>query len=96
MEANHCAILDTVPDRMELETDDNGALIVPAEAIGSPEPHSRFLIQHAGDGWLLKPKTAETAGSILERLRAFDQWLESLPPGPGLPPDAVRRDAIYE
>ena len=88
--------INMAPERTELETDDSGALIVPPEGIGSPSPHSRFLIQHAGDGWLLKARESDTLPSPAERLRALEEWLKTLPPGPGLGPEAIRRDAIYD
>ena len=89
-------IKSIMPDGIELETDDRGALTVPPEAIGSPTPHSRFLIQHTVDGWLLKARTSDTVPSTSERIRALEEWLKTLPAGPGLASEAVRRDAIYD
>jgi hypothetical protein len=83
-------------DAIELKTGDRGDLVVPAEVIGSPSPHSRFQIERTVDGWLLRVRQDEPVRSPAERLAAFEQWLRSLPPGPGLPAKAVSRDAIYE
>lgn len=83
-------------DPIELTTSDHGDLVVPAELIGSPSPHSRFQIERTVDGGLLKVQQDEPVRSPAERLAAFEQWLRSLPPGPGLPAEAVSRDAIYE
>lgn len=82
-----------------LETDENGALHIPAELLGEARPHTRFRIsaepveearRHLGPLWA--KVTPE------EHLRDFQSWADHFKDqdSPGLSDWAVSRDSIYD
>ena len=86
---------------LTIQADDNGALLVPAGAVGRVEPGSRFSVESHGDVVILRrePDEAERwwgATTPAQRIAWLEEWIRSLPASPPLPPEATRRDSIYE
>lgn len=88
-----------------LETDDNGALVIPAEVLHAG-PHERYVVEEVGQSVVVMKEPE--GGSLLpslwttmtpdEQANEFLRWTESLTelPSPSLPDEALRRESIYE
>jgi hypothetical protein len=84
-----------------IQADDNGALVIPAAMLGRVEPGARFSVEPHGNLFILRRERddadlwwASTAPA--QRVAWLDEWVRNLPASPALPPDATRRDSMYE
>ncbi|MCX6621970.1 MAG: hypothetical protein NTY38_13035 [Acidobacteria bacterium] len=83
-----------------LETNDSGALQIPAEALGAG-PRARFRLEQEGNVLRLIPEAPRSLWETLppdERVRAFRAWVNRLPKlgGPAIPAEALRRENLYD
>jgi hypothetical protein len=83
-----------------VEINEKGELKLPEELLGRVKPHTRFEVELQGETLVLSPATAkkrfwETA-TTEEWLEAFGRWVDSLPPGPDIPLEALRRENLYD
>lgn len=86
---------------LTIQTDETGALIVPAGSMGSLEPGVRFSVESHGDVVILRREPGEAerwwgTTSPEQRIAWLEEWIRSLPISPPLPREAVRRDSMYE
>ena len=82
-----------------LETNARGELEIPAGILGAG-PHARFRLEQEGQTLRLVPEThplLETP-SPGDRARTFHEWVDRLPKrrGPAIPPEALRRENLYD
>jgi hypothetical protein len=86
---------------LTIQADANGALVVPAGCMGRVEPGARFSVEPHGNVVILRrePDEAErwwATTTAAERVAWLEEWVRSLPASPPLPPEATRRDSMYE
>ena len=86
---------------LTIRADARGALVVPASMAGRVEPGARFSVEPHGDTLSLRrePEQADRWWERTEpaqRVAWLEEWIRGLPPSPALPPEATRRDSIYE
>jgi hypothetical protein len=83
-----------------VEVNEDGALILPPEAVGNAKPHARFVVESVGEKLTLRPEmtlpTPEKGLSLEERLKRFNRWVESHKGGSNLPLEALSRESIYD
>ncbi len=84
-----------------IQADEYGALVVPASMVGRVEPGARFSVEAGQDVVILRrePDEAErwwTTTTPAGRVAWLEEWIRGLPASPALPPDATRRDSMYE
>jgi hypothetical protein len=80
----------------KVKTDEHGNVTL----LSGLEPNTVYTVERQGKAVRLEPtpitepfwKTATKE----QRLKALNDWLNSLPPGPGLSDWAVSRDSIYD
>ena len=86
---------------LTIQADDNGALVVPAAMLGRVEPGARFSVEPHGDLFILRRERDDPdrwwgATAPAQRVAWLDEWVRNLPASPALPPDATRRDSMYQ
>ena len=88
--------MEIMPEPTILETNASGDLQIPAGALGV-DPRARFRLEHEGNALRLPHALWETL-SPHERARTFCDWVTRLPKrgGPALPPEALRRENLYD
>lgn len=64
-------VADAETGRM-LEADASGTLIIPAELLGYPEPHMRYVVERVGGKLIVQPEAAPAQED--EQKSAFDKW----------------------
>ncbi|CAN5635909.1 hypothetical protein BH24DEI1_BH24DEI1_08470 [soil metagenome] len=87
-----------------LETDETGALHIPAELLGKPKPLTRMKLKVEAEEPTeeTQPQWGPQWGPLWakmtpeERAKDLLTWLESFEDGPGLSDWAVSRDSIYD
>ena len=84
-----------------LETNDQGALNLPAELIGGAPPHAKFELEVVGDILVLRPVNKDQPfwqrASAQQRAEAFRRWADSpSPPAPELSDESLRRENLYD
>ncbi len=89
--------------RATLQADEKGILHVPPALLPNAGPSAIYKIDLENGSLIVsnttEPSPAASFGKTQtpeERADAFLRWVESLPPGPGLPDHAVSRDSIYD
>lgn len=83
-----------------VEVNDDGSLVLPRKAIGSAQPHTRYLVEAHGASITLR----QVAGQEFWATATPDEWVTSFlnwvngphPSAPILPDEAMRRDSIYD
>jgi hypothetical protein len=88
--------------RATLQADEKGALHIPASLLPQSAPLAEYDIEEKAGQIVIAKKHAsgerafwETA-SPEQRVKALREWVDGLPPGPGLSDYAVSRDSIYD
>ena len=85
---------------LTIQADEHGALVVPAGMAGQVEPGARFSVEPHGNVVILRREPDEADGwwasTTLAELAWLEEWVRSLPASPALPPEATRRDSMYE
>jgi len=81
-----------------IQADETGALVVPP---GLAPPGARFTVEARGEVVILRrdPSTADewwASTTPAQRVAWLREWIASLPPSPALPPEATRRDSMYD
>ncbi len=81
-----------------IQADEAGVLVVPA---GLAPPGARFTVEVRGEVVILRrdPSAADewwASTTPAQRVAWLDEWVASLPPSPALPPEATRRDSMYD
>jgi hypothetical protein len=84
-----------------LEVGDDGVLHVPASLLGGAKPHTQFQLDTVGDMAVLRPASEREPywkrATPAERAETFLRWAAApRPPAPDLPPEAFRREQIYD
>ena len=84
-----------------LETNDQGALNLPAELIGGVRPHTKFELEVVGDILVLRPVDKDRPfwqrATAQQRVEAFRRWADSpSPPAPELSDESLRRENLYD
>jgi hypothetical protein len=84
---------------MILETNARGELEIPAGVLGAG-PHARFRLEPDGQTLRLIPETHRLWETLSPeaRARGFHEWVARLPKrrGPAIPPEAMRRENLYD
>jgi hypothetical protein len=82
----------------KVKTDENGNIVL----LSGLEPNMVYTIERQGKAIRLEPTPTTTTEPFWktatpeEWVKAFNEWIDSLPPGPGLSDWAVSRDSIYD
>jgi hypothetical protein len=84
-----------------VETNDEGALNLPSELIGSASPHTKFDLAVLGDVVVLRPVEKEQPfwrrATAQQRVEAFRRWADSpSPPAPDISDESLRRENLYD
>ncbi len=86
-----------------LQADEKGNLLLPPSLLPDSEPLGSYQIETSAGKIIIAKKTQDKKnGDPLwklpreERIKAFREWVASLPPGPGLSEQAVSRDSMYD
>jgi hypothetical protein len=83
-----------------VEVKDDGTIVVPAEALPTATPHTRYRVMPTAGGILLtqeeEPLPFWATATPEERAEAFIKWAQSHTDGPGLPDEALRRENMYD
>jgi hypothetical protein len=84
----------------KVKTDENGNVLLTKQLAPELEPNTVYTVERQGKAIRLEPiPTTEPfwkTATKEQRLKALKDWLDSLPPGPGLSDWAVSRDSIYD
>ncbi len=84
----------------KIKTDENGNVLLTKELVEELEPNTVYKIERQGKAIRLEPEpTTEPfwkTATHEEWVKAVNDLLDSLPPGPGLSDWAVSRDSIYD
>ncbi len=82
-----------------VESNEEGALYLPSEMLGSAA-HARYTLERNGETIVLRPlpKRPESwiSSTPEERAASFRQWAMSHVGGPNLPDEALSREHIYD
>lgn len=83
---------------LTIQADETGSLVLPP---GSAAPGARFRIEARGEVVILwrdraQPDEWWAATTPAERVAWLKEWIASLPPSPGPPLEATRRDTMYD
>ena len=85
-----------------VQADEMGRLLLPAALLPGSEPKATYRVEEeSGRIIISKEKSKERdrpfwkRATASERVKALDDWIGSMPPGPGLSDYAVSRDSIY-
>jgi hypothetical protein len=88
-----------MPQPTVLETNEKGALQIPAGVLGAG-PHVRFRVEHEGEAFRLTREVQDRGWDTGagERVRAFREWVARLPKrtGPAIPAEGLRRENLYD
>lgn len=81
-----------------IQADEQGALALPA---GMAHPGARFSVEPHGSVVILRREAEDgerwwETTTPAQRVAWLNEWIRSLPGGPGLSPQATRRDSMYE
>ncbi|MDQ4074850.1 MAG: hypothetical protein M3220_01250 [Chloroflexota bacterium] len=83
-----------------LEVDEQGELHVPAELLGNAMPHTRYVVETAGDIVILHPERSRSIRETAtpeERAEGIRQWAYyPRPAAPILSLEAISRENIYD
>ena len=84
-----------------LETNDQGALNLPAELIGGARPHAMFELEVVGDLLVLRPvdkdRPCRSQASRQQRAEACRRWADApRPAAPDLTDESLRRENLYD
>jgi hypothetical protein len=86
-----------------IQADEKGMLHLPASLLPGASPMASYRVE-LDAGKLLISKEPNPVNAPLplwkrspeEQIQALEEWIASLPPGPGLSDYAVSRDSIYD
>jgi hypothetical protein len=86
-----------------IQADQNGVLVLPATLTGPLEPGTKFSVERRGGVIIVRPELSEAerwyaSTTPAQRVAQFDEWVRNMPlsSAPPLPPEATRRDSMYE
>jgi hypothetical protein len=83
-----------------VEVKEDGTIVLPAEALPTAIPHTRYRVMPTTGGILLTPEEEAlpfwATATPEERARAIIEWAQSHTEGPGLPDEALRRENMYD
>lgn len=83
-----------------LETNEEGALLLPSSILGGAKPHAKFELEVLGDVLMLRPAGQNSDSgrdTPQQRAEAFRQWTEGARQlAPDLPDDLLRREKFYD
>lgn len=83
-----------------IEINEEGALYISPEQLGNLGVHRRYVLERDGDTIVLRPVHGSSAlwesATPEERAEEFRRWALSHQGGPGLPDEALSREAIYD
>jgi hypothetical protein len=82
-----------------VEVDEQGTIRLPLAELPHIKPHSRFEVEEAGEGLILRPAGTPQSPSL-----STEAWIEALyrwarepqPPAPPPSDESLRRENIYE
>jgi hypothetical protein len=83
----------------EIETDDEGRLIIPPSVLGGPGAHVKYKVKRRGNEIRLAPSEPVDPKDLPpeERAREFKEWVRNLQPkAPILPDEALHRESFYD
>jgi hypothetical protein len=85
-----------------IQADQNGVLHLPPSILPGSAPGAEYKVDQQNGAVLISKSTeAPTPSPIYNlppelRAKAFLEWVDTLPPGPGLSDYAVSRESIYD
>ena len=85
---------------VKVKTDENGNVLLTRQLAPELEPNTVYTVERQGKAIRLEPATTTEpfwkTATHEEWVKAVQELLDSLPPGPGLSDWAVSRDSIYD
>ena len=85
--------------RFIVEVKDGGLLALPPEAKQHVSAHARYVLEIQGEVLILRPEERPpfwATATPEQRKHGFLQWVARHKEGPGLPDEALRREALYD